>query len=249
MSNPQGVITFGGAFSNHIHATAGAGSYLDIHTVGIIRGEYDEENPTLIDARSFGMKLHFVSREEYKKKEASVVVQKIMASYAGYTLVPEGGSNALAIKGVHELGQDIDTIACDVVALAAGTGATARGMIAAIDDREMLIFSALKGPDLYDEFGINPQPRHRIIDRYNCGGYGRTNAELITCMNQFYEDTGIPTDPVYNGKVIYGLLDMIASGRYDGKKILWIHSGGLQGVEAHNYMCRKKGRLDRILYQ
>lgn len=245
--HPEGVITYGGAFSNHIHATAGAGKYLNIPTVGIIRGEYDPQNPTLVAAQAMGMKLHFVTRSDYKQKEESSSIRAIIERYPDYTCVPEGGSNDLALIGLEELALDIASIDFDVLALAAGTGATARGIIPYMIDREVLIFSALKGSNLHHEFGIIPNPNHRIIDTYHCGGYGRTSPDLIQSINTFYTQTGIPVDPVYNGKTIYGLCDMVAQGQYKNKTILWIHSGGLQGIDGYNYLAQKKGNTSLII--
>lgn len=240
--NPKGIITFGGAFSNHIHATAAACHVFKIPSVGIIRGEEDISNPTLRDARDMGMQLYYVSRSAYRLKEESADIQSIINQYPDYTPIPEGGSNDTALLGVHELGEEIAETVYDVVALAAGTGATARGILPYCQDKEVILFSAIKTPDLYHAHGISPHSNILLTDDYALGGYGKTTPQFIHWINKFSSDTGIPVDPIYNGKVIHGLMDMIRSGRLHGKRILWIHTGGLQGIAAYNYMAAKKNK-------
>lgn len=237
---PEGIITFGGAFSNHIHATAAAGKLYHIPTVGIIRGEYDPHNPTISDCENMGMKCHFVSRSNYRLKEASPEVQKIIALYPDNTLIPEGGSNEKAIQGVEELGDEIDG-SYDYIALAAGTGATARGLISTREE-SFLIFSTLKVKDMYAAYDITLEERIHLIDDYHFGGYGKTDDTLIQFINEFYDQHAIPLDPIYNGKVAYGLMDMIQKGKLKDCSILWIHTGGLQGIQAYNYMAQKKNK-------
>lgn len=237
----SGIITFGGAFSNHLHATAAAGFYYKIPTVGLIRGSYDRDNPTLKDCLRWGMQLHFIDRQSYRLKEGAPAVQEICRSYPDYMLLPEGGSNAAAERGVHEMAAEIEDD-YDLIVLSAGTGATARGIAAARPHQEILIISSMKGPDLAGEWKIRAREQFTINQDYHFGGFGKTDNRLIAFINSFSSVTGIPLDPVYNAKVLYGLHDMAVKGRLTGKKILVIHTGGLQGIKAYNYLARKQGK-------
>lgn len=242
LKEKSGIITFGGAFSNHIHATAAAGKMYHIPTVGIIRGEYDPCNPTLKGSISMGMKLHFISRSEYKLKEDSTVAQEIINQYHDYHLVPEGGSNLYANQGLKELAEEIVND-YDYIILPAGTGGTIRGLSRAMPEQKFMVFSSLKGENLVQEFGLVHHPHVAIIDRYTFGGYGKTPTALIEFINNFKRKYDIPLDPIYNGKLAFGMMDMIGKGQFDHKKILWVHTGGLQGISAYNYIAQKKGKI------
>lgn len=243
-----GIVTFGGAFSNHIHATAAAGHYHGFKTVGIIRGEPDVHNPTLSQATQWGMQLHYVSRSSYREKEASPEVQKVLQYYPNYLLLPEGGSNRLATKGtaetIDEVNQEVD---CSHFVVSAGTGATAAGMITRLlPHQHLLVVSALKGDFLQAEINTyldQPSEQWTLLTDYHRGGYGKTDSALIDFINTFYAKTAIPLDPIYNGKSIWGLADLLNNGGLeDASGICYIHTGGLQGVKAYDYMAAKKGR-------
>ncbi len=247
------IITFGGAFSNHIYATASACNELGLKSVGIIRGDYDEDNPTISFARQCGMDLKFVDRTSYKGKENSDVVKVILSEYSNYKLIPEGGSNNLANKGLKELSSEINETDHDIIMVSAGTGATASGILQDLDPNKYLwVFSSLKSDYLKTEIlsKIDPVKHNQLkfISSYHYGGYGKTPRELISFMNDFKAQTGIPLDPIYNGKLIAGFHDMVELNDIDNtNSYLWIHTGGLQGINAYNYMATKKNRLKLTL--
>ncbi len=241
----QGIVTYGGAFSNHIHATAAACHAANIPSVGIIRGESDESNPTTTFARSRGMKLHYVSRAAYRMKEESEEVRGIISQYPDYILVPEGGSNELSYRGLRELADEISSSnkGYDLITVSAGTGATASGIIK-YQTKDVLVFSALKSDYLQAEITkLSGKSSFKFSNEYHFGGYGKTDDSLVSFINTFQSQHQIPLDPIYNGKTVFGIYDLIKKGMIaPNTSILHLHTGGLQGVVAYNYMAKKKGR-------
>ena len=240
-TNPNCIITFGGAFSNHIHATASAGKLYDIKTVGIIRGEYDEKNPTLQHAKSCGMELHCVNRTDYKLKDKSEAAQNIIAQYDAPLVLSEGGNNALARQGTTEVATEINEQipTANYIALSAGTGGTASGILTTKEDRyKLIVFSALKGNFLQKEIvEMSGSSDFDLQADYHFGGYARTQPELISFINQFYKNHNILLDPIYNGKGLFGIIDLIKKDHFpQGSKIVWVLTGGQQGNVAWNYM-------------
>jgi len=241
------LLTFGGAYSNHILATASAGATFEFKTIGIIRG--DElagkvaENSTLSFAQNCGMTLKFISRSSYKKKCFPEFIRNLKNEFGNFYLLPEGGTNDLAIKGCEEIltknDQDFDYICTPV-----GTGGTIAGIInSAGSTQKVLGFSSLKGDFLKDEITkLTTKDNWQLITDYHFGGYGKINNELITFINKFKEETNIPLDPVYTGKMLFGLVDLIQKNKFKkGSKILVIHTGGMQGVEGMNTKLKQKG--------
>ena len=240
-TNPNSIITFGGAFSNHIHATASAGKLYNIPTVGIIRGDLDENNPTLVYARSCGMDLRFVDRSAYKLKENSEAALAIINEFTDPLILPEGGNNLLARKGTAEVATEINAQIPNVnyIALSAGTGGTASGILSQKNKHhKLLVFSALKGDFLRDEIIVmTGLSNFELQTDYHFGGYARTKPELIAFINQFYKKHQIILDPIYNGKGLYGIVDLIRQEKISkGSKIVWVLTGGQQGNTAWNYM-------------
>ncbi len=244
------LLTFGGAYSNHLVATAGAGKLADFSTIGIVRGDELKgnekalkENPTLSFCLESGMKLDFVSRQEYRQKTEPFFIEKLQEKYGDFYLVPEGGTNHFAVKGCQEiLNQEDDKF--DVICSAVGTGGTISGIINSIKPRQRVIgFPALKGDFLYKEIEKYTNSDDWSLNLYyNFGGYGKVSEKLITFINRFKKETGIPLDPVYTGKMLYGIVDMIKKDEFPkGTNILAIHTGGLQGIEGMNKVLRKKG--------
>ena len=239
------LLTFGGAFSNHIHATAAAGKLFGFKTIGLIRGEELAEkplNPTLQAARDNGMQLVFISREAYRQKADPGFLERIKIDYEAPYILPEGGTNEAAIAGCSEIlspeDQQFHYICCSV-----GTGGTLAGLAsAAATNQTVLGFPALKGEGFFRELSdLIPSNNWALVDRYHFGGYGKINRELIEFINGFYRETGIPLDPVYTGKLFYGILEEVrVDGFKAGSKILAIHTGGLQGIEGMNLKLRKK---------
>ena len=231
----QNIVTFGGAYSNHIAATAAVGKLLKIQTHGIIRGE-EVMNSTLKKAEKNGMILHFISREEYKKKDKSKLVVDLLNALNSPYIIPEGGSNLLGLKGCEEIVQNVDF---DVVACACGTGSTFSGIISSLQENQRAIaFSVLKGGDFLEADIVKNlqllQSNHqnwKLETNFHFGGYAKYKPELIEFIREFWQKNSIQLDPVYTGKAMYGLYSLIESGQLSGKKTLFIHTGGLQGIQ------------------
>lgn len=236
----QGIVTFGGAFSNHIAAVAALGNAKGIKTIGIIRGEEliskIDSNATLKFAQAHGMTFEFVSRENYKLRNDANYLEQLKIKYPQFLILPEGGTNELAMKGCQEIltasDAEFDFIACCV-----GTGGTMIGLInSVLPHQKVLGFPALKEDFLQKDICKFAQNNNwELIRDYHFGGYGKTNHELISFINEFYDETKIPLDPIYTGKMVFGILDLIKNQYFEPHhKILMIHSGGLQGIEGFN---------------
>ena len=236
------VLTFGGAYSNHIYATAAAAKECGLRSIGVIRGEKVKPlNPTLTFAESMGMHLHYVTREMYKTKNNPEFIQSLEDEFGQFYLIPEGGTNALAIQGCEEwASQLIDQIDFDYLCLPVGTGGTMAGMVNIIRSKKIIGFSSLKGGSfLTDEIfrWINQTGNNWEIEtRYHFGGYGKVNEELIRFIKSFEAEHQIPLDPIYTAKMMYGIIDRIKKNKFKkGAKILVLHTGGLQGRAGFNF--------------
>ena len=248
------LLTFGGAFSNHILAVAGAGAEFGFKTIGIIRGEELEskiaENTTLAKAQELGMQFYFVSRTAYRDKEEKMFVNHPQEMFGNFYMIPEGGTNELAIKGCEEILTDTDKAYFTHVACAVGTGGTISGLINSSGQNQQIIgFSSLKGAFLSDVIrNFVVKTNWNINDAYHFGGYGKVNDELIQFLNSFYSQTFIPLDPVYTGKMVFGVLDLIQKEYFPpNSKILMIHTGGLQGIKGMNFALKNKNK-ETIVY-
>lgn len=239
------LLTFGGAFSNHIAATAAAGKEFGFKTVGVIRGEElagkIEENPTLLFAQECGMELIFVSRNAYRDKTNPDFTDELRKSHGNFYLLPEGGTNLLAVKGCEEILTPGDA-AFTHIACAVGTGGTISGIInSALPHQKVMGFPALKADLFNDITKFAAKGNWELVTAYHFGGYAKLSSELIAFINDFYAKTGIPLDPVYTGKMIFGVMDLVEKGYFkDGSAILAIHTGGLQGIEGMNKELMKK---------
>ncbi|WP_162053585.1 1-aminocyclopropane-1-carboxylate deaminase/D-cysteine desulfhydrase [Pontibacter pamirensis] len=233
------LLTFGGAYSNHIAATAAAGKAFGFKTVGVIRGEeHLPLNPTLRFATSCGMQLQYVSREKYRQKDDPAFLQELSEQYYQPYVLPEGGTNNLAVKGCTEIIEDI-AIDYDYICCASGTGGTVAGIIAGLaGEKQVLAFSALKGGDflqkeiqqLIYKYSVQTYHNWQLITDYHFGGYAKVKPELLTFMQAFQSQYHIPLEPVYTGKMMYGLFDLIRQGYFPkGSRVVAIHTGGLQG--------------------
>ncbi len=188
--NLNQVLTFGGAYSNHIAATAYAAHYFGFQSIGIIRGEELAKqafNPTLQTAQDFGMQLHFVSRAEYRRRHEIEYLQQLKQRYPNTLIIPEGGTNQLAIQGTKEILSTDDRENYDVIGCAVGTGGTIAGIIESSSDQQHILgFSALKGDFLkHDIQQWTNKTNWSLTDEYCCGGYSKTNSELLQFMQQF----------------------------------------------------------------
>ena len=251
--NQSVLLTFGGAFSNHIAAVAYAGKEQGFETIGVIRGDElrdkISENPTLSFAQECGMRFEFVTREAYRHKTETAFIEQLQVKFGSFYLVPEGGTNDLAVKGCEEILTEFDAH-FDFVCSAVGTGGTISGLInSALTHQKVLGFPALKGDFLQNEIHkfVNNKNWELITD-YHFGGYGKVTTEFIEWMNWFYAQTGIPLDPIYTGKMVFGVMDLIQRNYFPPKsKILMIHTGGLQGIAGMNAKLEKQNKPILVL--
>jgi len=238
--NTSVLLTFGGAFSNHIAAVAAAGKTFGFKTIGVIRGEElaDKipDNPTLAFAKQQGMHFHFIPRETYRHKTSESFIENLKLKFGDFYLLPEGGTNALAVKGCEEILTEADK-SFDYICCAVGTGGTISGLInSSLPEQKILGFPALKGDFLREEISKFANTSNwELITEYHFGGYAKINNELISFINSFKETYKVPLDPVYTGKMLFGIFDLMRQGYFpEGAKILAIHTGGLQGIEGMN---------------
>jgi 1-aminocyclopropane-1-carboxylate deaminase len=248
-SGARRLLSFGGAFSNHLYALAAAGRDLEIPTVGIVRGEAPKQlSPTLQDASAQGMELVFVSRTEYRHKEDPLWLADLRRRFSDAYLIPEGGGDALGSIGCMVWAAAAAAAAPwspDVICVAAGTGGTAAGVLAADVSAQVDAFLVLSGTqaeitDMQSEIVTRAcslagkertrLPSFQLESNYSCGGYARLPAGLRQFMGEFEAETGVPLDPVYTAKMMWGIAHKALLGRWQpGTRILVLHSGGLQG--------------------
>jgi 1-aminocyclopropane-1-carboxylate deaminase len=245
------IITFGGAYSNHLLATAESAKHEGFKSIGIVRGEQVLPlNQTLARCQEQGMSLHYMSREDYRKKQDANFIKTWLKTNNipdGY-LIPEGGSNRFAVKGVAELMTKIPDDTALIVS-AVGTGGTLAGLISGMHaEQEVWGVAALKGDHflhdavqylLYESETPNTSQKHwKIIGDYHFEGYAKCPEELLAFIKSFYQQQGIVLDPIYTGKMMYALFDLASKGLIPtGKKIVALHTGGTQ---AWNGMPEKK---------
>jgi len=232
------LLTFGGAYSNHIAAVAAAGRDYGFETIGIIRGEElaDKflENPTLKKAFENGMQFEFVTRTQYRDKNNPQFLAFLQQQFGGFYFIPEGGTNELAVKGCEEILTEKDKI-FDFICCAVGTGGTISGIINSLQPHQKALgFPALKGDFLKEDIKKYTKNDHwDLITDYHFGGYAKINEELIRFMRSFEQKYSIPLEPIYTGKMFFGIMDLINNGFFPEKsKILVIHTGGLQGLKS-----------------
>ena len=245
----QTLLTFGGAYSNHIYATAAAGKYYSLETIGVIRGERIEPlNPTSKFAEDQGMQLYFVSREDYRHKKETHFIDQLQSQFGRFYLIPEGGTNLLAVRGCAEIlpnSPEFDVVCCSV-----GTGGTLAGLLIGLSEQKQVLgFPALKGGDflradidqLTQAYCGKKFTNYRLINDYHFGGYARANKLLIDFINEFYRKHQLSLDPIYTGKVMYGLFDLVGQRFFRaGTRLLAIHTGGLQGIDGFNQRHKTK---------
>ena len=240
----KGIVTFGGAFSNHIAATAAAGKEFNIPTIGFIRGEKEyANNLTLRLAEQNGMDLFFLCRKDYQLKTSKDFIEFINQAFPKSLIIPEGGANLNGIKGCSEITTEFpnfDTIVC-----ACGTGSTIAGIIKSLKpNQKALGIPVLKNAeflkndiqsflDLDEKTKKNWDANWEINCDYHLGGYAKNNPELNDFIRQFYQKHNIKLDPIYTGKMMYALVDLIKKGQLKNQKILAIHTGGHQGTKGY----------------
>jgi 1-aminocyclopropane-1-carboxylate deaminase/D-cysteine desulfhydrase-like pyridoxal-dependent ACC family enzyme len=244
------LISFGGAWSNHLHALAATGHELGMKTVGVVRGELSAPpTPTLQDALDWGMELLPVSRTEYRQRHQSDYQRSLLSRYSDSYLIPEGGANAAGVQGCVAIGQairDCTDISSRQVVLPVGTGATLAGVALGLGrGYEVVGVSALKGADdLAQRVTQSLTPGEhleaaswQILHEHHCGGFARTSAGLREFMLEFESVQGIPLEPVYTGKTLYAVYQLLRSGQWDSQRpLLVIHTGGLQGRRGYPWL-------------
>jgi 1-aminocyclopropane-1-carboxylate deaminase len=229
------ILTFGGAWSNHLAAAASVNNN-PLPIIAVVRGEESKVySNTLKFCKEKGVELHFVSRTDYRNKVDENFIEMLSKKFGDFYLLPEGGSNALAVKGCKEIVNYIP-IDFDYICTAVGSGGTLAGIASSLKLHQQAIgFSALKGADyLTDEViklrGDSKKPSFKIIGDYHFGGYAKTTSELLDFKNNFERQFSIPLDYVYTSKMMLGIFDMIRNSKFkEGSIIVAIHTGGLQG--------------------
>lgn len=243
-NNYEKIISFGGAFSNHIHALAFSCREVNIPLLLFIRGE-EMSNPTLDFVRACGASIKFINRQEYRLKDTPEYLHELAKVYPNSLIIPEGGTNRAALKGVGEMIQEIDRqIGGNIfeICVSYGSGGTSLGILNKIKKQDQLhVFPSLKIPDLASKI-INAakswditQSNFTLHSQYHFGGYAKWTEVLIEYINRFKKDHGIQLDPIYTGKLLYGVQDLLSQGYFDNaKKLVVVHTGGLQGIAGFN---------------
>lgn len=242
-----GLLTFGGAYSNHLVATAAAAHRVGLASVGVVRGDelHPESNETLRRCQALGMHLIFVSRDEYQLRHDKMYQQELLDRFPMHLLVQEGGAGYYGMVGCQEIWKEI-TEPIDHVWAAAGTCTTACGLAMGLNQNQILhvvpVLKAFDAPGemsaLYRQAGMDEEwaevtlAKTRVHPEFHFGGYGKYTVELLEFIRSMYELHGIPLDPVYTGKAFYALCDELKKTSYNNTNVLFIHTGGIQGARA-----------------
>ncbi|MFP2770047.1 1-aminocyclopropane-1-carboxylate deaminase/D-cysteine desulfhydrase [Oceanisphaera sp. KMM 10153] len=236
----RGVLSFGGAYSNHLHALAAAGHKLGLPTVGMVRGEPDSNNPTLDDARRWGMALEFVDRQQYRRRQDADWLAELALGYPGYLIIPEGGSCPQALPGVAELWQELwpELPELDEVILPVASGGTLAGLLSARPAATRVRgYAVLKGAGWLAEEVCRLYPPAALDSGWQLelshhgGGYAKNSAADKAAITELAAQLKVPLEPIYSGKALLGLFRDITAGRYAaGSRLLFLHTGGMQGA-------------------
>jgi 1-aminocyclopropane-1-carboxylate deaminase len=239
------LFTFGGAYSNHIYATAAVGNIFGLRTIGAIRGEQTLPlNPTLSFAISQGMELMYLDRETYRQRHTKALQEELQERFGEVFVIPEGGNNLNGVRGCTEINEWLEEF--DIICLACGTGTTLAGITLSLNEKQRVIgFPVLKNGDflkpeissLLTEYLSSDLPipgekfgSWELVCDYHGGGYAKVNQELINFKQEFEQSCGIPLDYVYTAKMFYGVMDLLQQGFFrQGERLLLLHTGGLQG--------------------
>jgi 1-aminocyclopropane-1-carboxylate deaminase len=228
------ILTFGGAYSNHIYATSSAANELGMQSIGIIRGEETLPlNTTLLFAQQMGMRLHYTSRKDYHRKTEPSFIQKLKDEFGDFFLIPEGGSNELAVLGVEEFTRRLE-ISADYICCPVGTGGTLAGIIRGLEGKKRVVgFSTLKdGSFLNEEVAKLVKQDYtnwELVTEYHFGGYAKSTPGLLRFIEDFKHHHHIPLDFIYTGKMMFGIIDLATRGFFDrGSTVVAIHTGGIR---------------------
>lgn len=230
--NKSMLLTFGGAYSNHILATAAAGNALGFKTIGVIRGEEPQEkNPVLLKVQELRMQLYYVLREDYRKKETKEFLAQMQDIFGDFYLVPEGGANEHGVKGCKEIVGEIK-IDFTHICCGSGTGTTLAGIALSLPNEEKAIgFSVHKGGTAIAEkikVWTGSKNNYVLNNDYHFGGFAKTTPVLTKFVNDFSAETNIPVEPVYTGKMFFGIFDLIGKGFFKPSSVIVaIHTGGI----------------------
>lgn len=243
----KSIVSFGGPFSNHIHALASAGRIFSFNTHGIIRGpELDLNNPTLRFAKACGMKLTAIDRKTYRKKADTDFLEQLKHKHPLSFVVPEGGSNHLALEGVAEMAQSLPE--CDYVFCATGSGGTLAGIIEGLDNQcQIRGIAVLKQAEYLNQEiktlsqKANTQKNWQLLTAFHQGGYGKVDQNALPLYRLLA--TQLPLEPIYTGKMITAIFSLLSQGYFaKGTRICAIHTGGLQGLAGIKYLEKIKRR-------
>jgi 1-aminocyclopropane-1-carboxylate deaminase/D-cysteine desulfhydrase-like pyridoxal-dependent ACC family enzyme len=236
------LLTFGGAYSNHIYATAAAGMEHGLKTIGIIRGEETLPlNSTLSFAKNQGMILHYISREDYKKKSDDDFIIQLRERFGDFYLIPEGGTNHYAVKGCAEFArEELSQIAFDYLCLPVGTGGTMAGIVSGLEPHKQVIgvsvlknggFLAEEIRKLIYDFSGKAYGNWTLLTSYDHGGYAKMTKELLDFVSAMKDRHNLLLDHVYTGKLLWAVMKEVERGKFDrGSTVLALHTGGLQGA-------------------
>ena len=231
------VLSFGGAYSNHLHALSWYANFNKIKSIGIVRGEKSTKlNSTLMFCKKNNMDLYYLDRDTYRtNKYSNDLIIDIKKKFKNIHILPEGGCNFLGVKGCKEILDELDE-KYNFICASFGTGCTSAGIINSLRQNEyFLAFSSLKGGEKMKKNisdMSNNSKKWQIISDYHFGGFAKKNKKLDDFIKDFYFNHKIKLDPVYTGKLFFGIFDLISRDYFKPKsKILIIHTGGLQGIQ------------------
>jgi 1-aminocyclopropane-1-carboxylate deaminase len=240
--NQRTILTFGGAYSNHIYSAAAAANETGLQCIGIIRGEeITPLNAILSFARYRGMQLHFVSRESYRHKEDIDFIESLHNRFGPFYLIPEGGTNEIAVRGCEEFAREkLSKIDFDYLCLPVGTGGTMAGIVAGLADNKMIVgISVLKNgnfltdtiSNLLQRFYSTAYCNWQMLTSYDHGGYAKVTPSLRRFLNEMKVMHNLPLDEVYTSKLLWAVCEEARAGKFRrGSTVLVIHTGGLQGT-------------------
>jgi len=242
-----GILTFGGAFSNHLLATASACNAIGLKSVGIVRGDElnAQSNHTLQRCAELGMELKFISREEYRMIPDKSFLADLAHEFPNFHIVPEGGANYYGMIGCQEILKEIE-IDFDAIFVAQGTTTTSCGLLLGLkENQEIYVVPVLKGfasekemQSIFEYSGVEKEwledafEKLNILDEFHFGGYGKYDDELLDFIRTFYLNHGIKLDPIYTGKAMFAMMKELQNEKWNGKSVVFIHTGGIQGVQS-----------------
>ena len=229
VSGKCGIVTFGGPYSNHIHATAAAGQIFQIPTVGMVRVDPPLlDNPTLSDAKAWGMQVIPVNRSNYRRRNDADFISELSSQFPDYLVIPEGGCNALAEQGCRQLGEYVADLPYEEIFLACGSGTTAAGIAAGIAKHQRVNAVAVLKQFKNQQAQLLNQ-NIRCWTNFHQGGYAVLSSELATFIKRFEDVNRLQLDPVYTAKMALAVTHLVAAAKIDPDQCLLIHTGGLQG--------------------